>query len=159
MIKIDLLKNHPSSIDQLVQIWHQVLASIWMPDVSLNKVKQEYIEHLNDNHMPLTFVAHDNEQPIGMCSLRENDGIRPDLMPWLGSLVVDSDYQNQGVGQQLIEATTHKAKRFNFEKLFLFTFGPTLPNFYRKLGWKKIGTDRFKGHPVTVMEIGLKANN
>ena len=39
-----------------------------------------------------------------MCSLRGNDGIRPDLTPWLGSLVVHPDYQKQGVGRRLIDA-------------------------------------------------------
>jgi N-acetylglutamate synthase-like GNAT family acetyltransferase len=155
MIKIDLLKNHPDLIDSLAQIWHQVLGRIWVPDVSIERVKQRFVEHLNEDSIPLTFVALFNDKPVGMCSLRDNDGIRPDLMPWLGSLVVDPDYQKQGIGERLINATKEKAKQLGFEQLFLFAFDPTIPEYYQKLGWQKIGLDQFKEHPVTVMEIGL----
>ena len=37
-------------------------------------------------------------------------------------------------------------------KLYLFTFDPTIPAHYERLGWKTIGMDEFKPHPVTVME-------
>jgi N-acetylglutamate synthase-like GNAT family acetyltransferase len=155
MIKIDLLKNHPDAITPLVQVWHQVLGRIWVPDVSIERVKQRFIEHLNDDSIPLTFIALFNDKPVGMCSLRENDGIRPDLIPWLGSLVVSPDYQKLGIGEQLINATKQKAKQLGFEQLFLFAFDPTIPEYYQKLGWQKIGLDKFKGHLVTVMEISL----
>ena len=36
-------------------------------------------------------------QVIVWCSLYENEGIRPDLMPWLEGLVEISEYQNMGV--------------------------------------------------------------
>ena len=35
-----------------------------------------------------TDVALDGDLTVGMCSLSESSGIRPDLTPWLGSLVV-----------------------------------------------------------------------
>ena len=155
MIKIDLLKNNPGAIDSLAQIWHQVLGSKWVPDIPIERVKQRFVEHLNYDSIPLTFVALFNDKPVGMCSLRENDGIRPDLMPWLGSLVVAPDYQKQGIGEKLINATKEKAKQLGFEQLFLFAFDPTIPEYYQKLGWQKIGSDQFKEHPVTVMEISL----
>lgn len=155
MIKIDFLKEHPHTIDRLAQIWYQVLGRIWVPDISIERVKQRFLEHLNDNTMPLTFVALLENKPVGMCSLRENDGIRPDVMPWLGSLVVDPEYQKHGIGEQLIDATKQKAKQLGFKQLFLFAFDPTIPNYYQKLGWKKIGIEQFKEHPVTVMEINL----
>ena len=155
MIKIDFLKNQPGSIEQLAQIWYQVLGRIWVPDVPIELVEQRFVEHLNDDKIPLTLVALYNEQPIGMCSLRVNDGIRPDFMPWLGSLVVDPRYQKQGIGEQLISACKKKAKQLGFNKLFLFAFDPTIPEYYHKLGWQKIGLDEFKGHLVTVMEISI----
>ena len=105
--------------------------------------------------MPITFVALDGDLPVGMCSLRENDGIRPDLTPWLGSLVVDPKYQKQGIGKMLIDVTVLKAKELGFEKLYLFAFDPTIPEYYERLGWRKIGMDEFKSHPVTVMEVEL----
>jgi predicted N-acetyltransferase YhbS len=105
--------------------------------------------------MPLTFIALDNDTPVGMCSLRENDGIRPDLIPWLGSLVVDPAFQKQSIGKMLMDMTKQKARTFGFETLYLFAFALTIPNYYERLGWEKIGMDKFKGHPVTVMETAL----
>ena len=51
-----------------------------------------------------------------------------------------------------ITAIKDQAIQLGFEKLYLFTFDPTLPNYYERLGWEKVGMDEFKNHPVTVME-------
>ena len=109
----------------------------------------------NERVTLLTYVAFDDAIPIGRCSLRQNDGIRPDLMPWLGSLVVDPLYQHQGVGKALIDTVKIKAKDLGYEKLFLFAFDRTIPAYYARLGWDNISMDEFKGHPVTVMKIDL----
>ncbi len=155
MIKIDLLKNHPNTIPALANIWHEVLGQIWVPDISVERVIARFADHLNDSNLPITFVAFDGDLPVGMCSLRENDGIRPDLTPWLGSLVVDPKYQKQGIGRMLIDATLLKAKELGFYKLYLFSFDPTIPEYYERLGWRKIGMHEFKSYPVTVMEVDL----
>ena len=154
MIKIDLLKNHPA-IPALANIWHEVLGKIWVPDVPAHRVIARFADHLNDQDLPITFVALDGEIPVGMCSLRENDGIRPDLTPWLGSLVVDPKYQKQGIGKMLVDVAVRQAKECGFKKLYLFAFDPTIPEYYERLGWRKIGMDEFKSHPVTVMEVDL----
>lgn len=154
-IKIAYLKERPDAIPALAQIWHEVLGSIWVPDVSVERVEQRFHEHLNEEVLPITFVAFDGNKLVGGVSLRENDGIRPDLVPWLGSLVVDAAYQKKGIGRMLINAIRQKAIEMHFEKLYLFAFDPTLPAYYARFGFNKIGMDEFKGHPVTVMEITL----
>ena len=155
MIKIDLLKNHPNTIPALAHIWHEVLGKIWVPDVPVERVITRFADHLKIHALPITFVALDGDLPVGMCSLRENDGIRPDLTPWLGSLVVDPKYQKQGIGKMLIDVTVLKAKELGFEKLYLFAFDSTIPEYYKCLGWSPICMDEFKSHPVTVMEVEL----
>ena len=154
-IQINLLNNQPEVIPELAAIWHQVLGSIWVPDISIESVIARFQEHLNENKLPLTLVAFYDNHPVGMCSLRQNDGIRPDLAPWLGSLVVHPDYQRKGIAIKLINAIKEKAKQLGFGQLYLFTFDPTLPNYYSKLGWNIIGSDRFKGLDVTIMDIIL----
>ena len=126
-----------------------------MPDKPIEHVQATLKTHLNDQELPITFIALDGDKPIGMCSLRENDGIRPDTTPWLGSLVVDPSYQNRGVGKMLIDTVKETAVRFGFEKLYLFAFDATIPDYYTRLGWEKIGMDEYNLHPVTVMEIEL----
>lgn len=154
MISIDLLKNHPDAIPKCSRIWHKVLGKIWLPEALLTKIESWYHEWLNDC-IPLAYIALHDEVPVGSCSLQLNDGIRSDLTPWLGDLVVDSKYQKKGIGKMLIDATKNKAKELGFNKLYLFTFDPTLLDYYARLGWAVIAMDEFKGHPVTVMEIVL----
>lgn len=155
MITVDFLKNHPKAIPQLANIWHEVLGKIWVPDIPVERVITRFSDHLNDQTLPITFIALEGDAPVGMCSLRLNDGIRSDLTPWLGSLVVDPKYHKQGVGKMLVDRTKEKAKKLGFEKLYLFAFNSTIPQYYERLGWIKIGMDEFKSHPVIVMEIGL----
>lgn len=155
MLKIELLKQHPTLVPVLTNMWHDLLGCIWVPDVTIERVQAKFHEHLNDDKLPLTLVAFDNDKPVGMCSLRENDGIQPDLKPWLGSLVVDKSHQGQGVARVLIDETKTRAKGMGFDKLYLFAFDPTLPDYYQRHGWKIIGMDEFKDHAVTVMMIDL----
>lgn len=56
MLKIDFLKNYPHAIDSLAQIWYQVLGHIWLPDVPIDRIKQRFLEHLNDNEIPFTVM-------------------------------------------------------------------------------------------------------
>ena len=154
MIKIDLLKNHPHAIPVLANIWHEVLGKIWMPEIGIEEIESLYHEELQHD-MPLTIIALYEQIPVGSATLELNGGIRPDLGPWLGDLVIDPKYQKQGIGKMLANAAVLKAKELGFEKLYLFTFDPTLPEYYERLRWKKIGMDEFKSHPVTVMEVEL----
>ena len=55
----------------------------------------------------------------------------------------------------LVDVAIRQAKELGFEKLYLFAFDPAIPEYYQRLGWRKIGMDEFKSHPVTVMEVEL----
>lgn len=57
MINIDLLKNHPDAIPELAHIWHDVLGKSWVPDVPAHRVITKLKELLNDQTLPITFVA------------------------------------------------------------------------------------------------------
>ena len=80
MIKIDLLKNHSESISKFAYMLSEAL-----PVVLENQFKEELIDSLNDNKLPIGFIALDGDVPVGLCCLRANDGIRFDLKPWIGS--------------------------------------------------------------------------
>mgnify|MGYP002378924524 CR=1 FL=1 len=154
MITIAYLKQYSDCIPKLAKIWHEVLGKIWMPEIGIEEIESLYYEELNQE-MPFTYIALYDEIPVGSCTLQLNEDIRPDLGPWIGDLVVDPKYQKQGIGKILVDAAVEKAKELGFEKLYLFALDPTIPEYYRRLGWKKIGMDEFKSHPVTVMEISL----
>ena len=118
MIKIDLLKNHPNAIPALAKIWHEVLGKIWMPEIGIEEIESLSYAELNSD-MPLTYIALNGEIPVGSCTLELNGGIRPDLGPWIGDLVVDPKYQKQGIGKMLLDVTLEKAKELGFEKVYL----------------------------------------
>ncbi len=154
-MKIDLLKNHPEMISSLAKIWYELLGQHWVPEVTLASIEQKFRAHLNEDILPLAFVAIENKKPIGMCALRENDGVREELRPWLGSLIVDKHCQNRGIAKQLIDVVKAQARCMAFNELYLLTFDKTLPQYYQRHGWKNIGTDILKSHPVTIMSISL----
>jgi len=155
MPEIALLKHHPDKIPALAAMWYELLGRIWVPDVTIERVEARFHQHLNDDMLPLTLVALENNKPVGMCSLRSNDGIRSDLTPWLGSLIVDKAAQGRGIARLLIDAVKNKAKAMGHETLYLLTFDLTLPGYYYSLGWELIGMDSLLSHDVTVMKIDL----
>ena len=154
MIRIDLLKNHPYAIPALANIWHEVLGKIWMPEIGIKEIESMSYEELNGD-MPLTYIALDGDIPVGFCTLLLKDDIRPDLGPWIADLVIHPEYQKRGFGKILLGTTVEKAKELGFKKLYLFTFDPAIPEYYQRFGWKKIGMDEFKSHPVTLMDVEL----
>lgn len=152
-IQIKLLANCPEHIPALAQLWMDELGAKWIPNASTERAIAVYKEHLNTNDLPMTFVMVDGNKPIGMVSLRDNDGIREDLTPWLGSLIVHPDYRRKGLGEMLINVTMQRCKAMGYKKLYLFALDPALPAWYKALGWKEIGEDKLYHHPVTAMEI------
>ncbi|HRD70553.1 MAG TPA: GNAT family N-acetyltransferase [Legionella sp.] len=154
-IKIDYLKNHPHKINDLAQIWLDELGKVWCPEVELAQVRSKFEVHLNSEYLPISKVAFINDKIVGMCCLRVNDGVREDLTPWLGGLVITKSYQGQGLGKMLIESMKADVKRLGFSSLYLLTFDPTLPNYYRRLGWEEIEKNTLLGKPVTIMNAIL----
>lgn len=155
MIKIDLLKNHPDVIPVLANIWHEVLGKIWFPELTIQEIESLTYDELNICDETTSFVALYDEIPVGFCTFKLKEEFRPDLGPWLADVVVDPKYQKQGIGKMLVDVAVRQAKERGFKKLYLFAFDPTIPEYYKRLGWKKIGMDEFKSHPVTVMERAL----
>jgi predicted N-acetyltransferase YhbS len=101
MITIDYLKHHPQHIPTVATLWLDTIGKMWAPHVTREEVIQRFQTRLNSDILPLTLVALDNNIPVGMCSLCFIDGIRSDLSPWLGSLLVDPKYQNKGIGKNV----------------------------------------------------------
>ncbi len=155
-MKIDIiyLKDYPQHLS-LIAEWIFNEWAHYNPGSSLDRAKSKLSEHLNKDSLPITFVALENNQPVGTCSLRINDGIRPDLTPWLGSLYVEPNARGRGLGEKLIDSVISKARSMKYPKLYLLTFDAILPYWYRKLGWQGIGEDVLNGYPVSVMEKSL----
>jgi GNAT superfamily N-acetyltransferase len=155
MIKIDLLKNHTDAIPELAHIWHDVLGKIWFPELTIQEIESLTYDELNHPDETTSFVALRDEIPVGFCTFKLKEEFRSDLGPWLADVVVAPKHQKQGIGKMLIDAADLKAKDLGFKKLYLFTFDPTITEYYQRLGWSQISMDEFQSHPVTVMEVML----
>lgn len=156
-IEIKLLADCKEHLLALAVLYHEQLAKRWATDASIERAEQKLLQHINISKLPLTLVALYDSKPVGMASLREMDGLQSSYAasctPWLGGLVVDPSYQKNKIGERLINAIKQKAIAFGYKKLYLLAFDKSIPDWYTKLGWKKIGMDELLGHPVTVMEI------
>ena len=154
-ISIKLLADCHEHIPKLAKLHYQEIGHHWVPNASIERTEQRFEEHKNRDQLPMTFVALENARFIGMVSLRENDGIRSDLTPWLGGLVVEPNFRGKRIGELLVDKVKQQAKLFNYQELYLFAFDPTVPNWYATLGWEIISMDEFLNHPVTVMKMEL----
>ncbi len=148
------LDDHPECLPQLAR-WAFEAWGCYNPASSLERVQEKLKTHLNKTALPLTYLAFKDGVLVGMCSLRMNDGIRPDLAPWLGSLYVEQAMRGQGIGEELIRIATEKARSMGYHQLYLLTFDETLPDWYQKLGWQRLSADELNGYSVSVMETAL----
>lgn len=154
-ITIKPLTHCKEHIPTLAKLWYEEISRHWVPDASIDKAQQRLVEHSNTNKLPLAIVALNNDQPVGMACLRITDGIRPNISPWLGSLVVDPVYRGNKIGEQLITEIKQLSRIYDFKTLHLLAFDPTIPNWYARLGWEMDGKDRLLSHEVTCMKISL----
>lgn len=153
--EIKLLNACQEHIPTLATLWYEKISRHWAPHASIEKTQQKLTEHLHSNSMPMAYVAVCDGKPVGMACLRETDGIRPGVTPWLGSLVVNPEYRGYKIGEALITAVKNQAKTLGHPILYLLAFDPTIPEWYARLGWAHIGDDELFGHRVTVMSIAI----
>lgn len=154
-ISIQKLVNCQGHIPTLAKLWYEEISRHWVVDSSVEKAKQKLIAHANSDNLPIAFVALHDNQPIGMACLRENDGIRVGVAPWLGSLMVNPSFRGYKVGEMLINSIKCEARKLGHQVLYLLAFDPKIPEWYARLGWKNIGDDKLFDHRVTVMNIIL----
>ena len=154
-IRITYLKDHPEAIPDLARIWHEVLGSIWRPNISIECFEKTLNANLNNSVLPITYLAFDGVKLVGGVSLLDNYIIRPHLTPWMGSLVIAPEYQKMGVGGMLVDTVKKKSIELGFEKLYIFVFELSLIDYYQQRGFKTIGIDIVSGNKVTVMVLRI----
>ncbi len=95
-------------------------------DLMLGRSLNELYENLRD-----FFVYEEKGRIIGCSALH----ICWDDLVEIKSLAVESRYQKQGIGRQLVEACIAEAKGLGAGSVFTLTY---VPDFFRKIGFKKI---------------------
>lgn len=154
-IELKYLQECQEHIPALAKLWYEEISRHWNKEASLEKAHASLVKHAQLNALPMAIVAIDDGNPIGLACLRETDGIRPGVTPWLGGLVVCPNSRKTKVGERLIDAIKAQAKSMKYETLYLLAFDATIPSWYARLGWQIIGDDELLGHRVVVMNIPL----
>jgi GNAT superfamily N-acetyltransferase len=157
-ITIDYLANCPEHVDQLAQFsWKEWQDIYEQRKQTLEHSVKNYRERMNTDRLPLTLVALQASELVGMVSLKFHDmDTRPDLDPWLGGLLVLPEWRNRGVGTMLMHRATEEACRLNVPRLHLWTH--TAEGLYHKLGWQVVERTKYFGKEAVVMEIDLRAH-
>lgn len=90
-------------------------------DLSLEEFTR-IVRKRHKDSLPMNFIAKAGSEPIGTVSLFERDlNERPELTPWLGSLLVHEKWRSLGVGQNLIDFITKRSIELGYETLYLRT--------------------------------------
>ena len=154
---IDYLANCPELTDELARLsfleWQDVYQQ---RKQTLEDTVKNYQGRMNTDRLPLTLVAHQASELVGMVSLKFHDmDTRPDLDPWLGGLLVLPEWRNRGIGVRLMRRATEEARRLNVSQLYLWTH--TAEGLYHKLGWQVVERTNYFGKESVVMQIDLRA--
>jgi GNAT superfamily N-acetyltransferase len=108
-------------------------------DIGFDHLIQSYKKRASDNLLPISWVAIEEDMPVGMVTLKENDlWSRKDINPWLASLYVEPDFRRRGISEQLINTVIVKARKLGLARLYLFLDSAelaTLERYYIKRGW------------------------
>ena len=155
-IAIDYLANCPELIDELARLsfieWQDVYKQ---RKQTLKHSVKNYRERMSTDRLPLTLVALQGGELVGMVSLKFHDmDTRPDLDPWLGGLLVLSEWRNRGIGTMLTHRATEEAQRLNVPQLYLWTH--SAEGLYQKLGWQVVERTNYFDKPAVVMQIDLR---
>lgn len=150
-MKIYALQQKPDYLDRVAEwLYHE-----WGTKTegsSFLAVKEKLKKFTNIDKLPINYIALVEGNLVGTFNLMLSDPPkRKDLSPWFGSLYVELNYRNQGIGTFLLKSALSKARELGVQKLYLCT--PNRQEMYAKSGWHTIDEIKFRGEIVTIMEI------
>jgi GNAT superfamily N-acetyltransferase len=155
MVKVELLADHLELVP-VIAGWHWDKWGNHDPQGSLDKWTVGLASRTQRDRIPMTFVAFDDDQPVGSAVLVEYDmEIRRDLTPWLAGVYVQPDFRSRGVASRLVEAAMNAAQELGVETLYLYTRSAV--GLYQRLGWKELDRIEYQGREVTIMYAQLGA--
>ena len=110
----------------------------------------ERIVHLQSQKPPEeTFILYDDDVPVGTARLVVNDlPSRPDLTPWLASVVIPPELRGRGYSAPLIRHVETKATAIA-PVLWLYTW--TAEPLYTRMGWERVGPERDANRDLAVV--------
>jgi predicted N-acetyltransferase YhbS len=97
-----------------------------------------------------TFILFADDVPVGTASLVTNDlPSRPDLTPWLASVLVRPQFRGKGYSAPLVRHVEAAAAASEFPVLWLYTW--SAEPIYACLGWERVGLERDSDRNIEVV--------
>ncbi len=150
--KIIDLKEIPEAIPTLAS-WHHEQWAYLNPGSTLKKRIAKMQTYLNEDFIPSTWVAMD-EQIMGSAAIVHHDlDIRRELSPWLASVFVAPEFRRRGIASQLVRHVCEQTRKQGITKFYLYT--PDQAHLYSTLGWQIRETTNYLNEEITIMEIDL----
>mgnify|MGYP000981958784 CR=1 FL=1 len=150
---IAYLADHPAHLP-IAARWAQGKWGHLPPGRTVEQYEAAFRTRLNRDRVPLTLVALEGEQPLGMASIIVQDmSTRPELTPWLAGVFVAPDQRGKGIGSALVRAIEAKARELEIARLYLFT--PDKEHFYARLGWSPVEWTEYRTKRVLIMQKDL----
>jgi GNAT superfamily N-acetyltransferase len=148
-VKIEHLADHGDAIPTLAQ-WHHDEWQAITPHLTVADRIAGFRSRMRRLAVPTGFVALLDDVVVGMACLVAHDmDTRPELTPWLATVLVAADYRGRGIGSALSNRVVAEARVLAFPNLYLVTFDKT--SFYERLGWNRLEQTEFLGRPATIM--------
>ena len=171
-ISICSIADVPAWVDQ-VALWHhhewlrhemgsqndaEITRDVKDTSYALNLRTSNLKSHISgDDPIPVTFIAHDGEVPIGSLSLvRYQSSAFPISGVWLTNLYVEPEFREKGIASNLVVHALGYAKEHQVNDIWLYTFDKV--RFYERLGWLNKGKQIISKKPCTVMTFSLPAS-
>jgi N-acetylglutamate synthase-like GNAT family acetyltransferase len=156
-VEISYLIEYPEYIPQLAQWlfeeWDSILDEKTV-EVRIKKLNA----HLNQDQLPIAWVAHANGKVLGTAALRVHDleGCE-ELTPWLGGVFVGPQFRRQGIGAELCAVVEDEARARAIETLYLFTLDKQA--WYSRLGWSMFTPCVWHERPGNIMRKQLQKSD
>jgi predicted N-acetyltransferase YhbS len=154
-LRIVSLSEQRALLSALAQLHHEE----WSEISSFKTVaehEKKLLSRISQHPPPETYVLILEGEVAGSVSLLEHDDIadvRPDLSPWLASLLVVPKHRGRGYGRELAAFCADQARTLGYAMLYLYTH--THPDYYAQLGWHFVERRTVRGDEVTVMQTRL----
>jgi N-acetylglutamate synthase-like GNAT family acetyltransferase len=153
MIALYNLKEVPEQLPQLAA-WHHEEWSNLNPGLTLAERIAIMRAELAGDAVPVTWVAMRDGELLGSASLIEHDmAIHLEKTPWLASVFVAPSQRRQGIGTTVVRKVMEHAALYRIPRIYLFTMDQEA--FYRRLGWRTISRETYRGVDVIIMQSDL----
>lgn len=123
-------------------------------DNKLRERENALRQHMGENALPKTLVAHDGEVPVGTVSLVYYQfSVQEKPTEWLTNMFVLPRYRRRGVASALLKAALHYGGEQGLTRVLLYTSDQA--PFYEKRGWRVINSGFVQGQRVDIMDRAL----